>query len=105
MSKSLKKAKDAQKDYRWIKKLVTKAHDIPIGEKEKGKKRQVVANLFVGDWTKCLETEGQESKIKFRGGVGYVPSDSIGKERVLEIYFIDVGQGDSILIQTADDKR
>jgi len=34
-----------------------------------------------------------------------VPSKDIGKERVLEIYFIDVGQGDAILIQTADDKR
>jgi len=105
LSKSLKKAKDAQKDYRWIKKLVTKAYDISTGEAEKGKKRQVVANLFVGDWTKCLGTEGQESQIKFRGGEGYVPSDSIGEERILEIYFIDVGQGDSILIQTADDKR
>lgn len=32
-------------------------------------------------------------------------SKSIGKERLLEIYFIDVGQRDAILIQTADDKR
>ena len=101
----LKSAKDAQKDYRWVKKLVTTAYDIPVGEKKKGKKRRIVANLFVGDWTKYLETKEQESKIKFRGGEGYVPSDSTGKERVLEIYFIDVGQGDSILIQTADDKR
>jgi len=105
VSESLKRTKDAQKGYRWVKKLVTTAYDIPIGKKKKGKKRQIVANLFVGEWTKYLKTVEQESKIRFRGGEGYVPSDSIGEERVLEIYFIDVGQGDSILIQTADDKR
>jgi len=105
LSELLKSAKDAQKDYRWVKKLVTTAYDNPMGEKKKGKKRKIVANLFVGDWAKYLETVAQESKIKFRGGEGYVLSDSIGEERVLEIYFIDVGQGDSILIQTADDRR
>jgi beta-lactamase superfamily II metal-dependent hydrolase len=101
----LKIAKDAQKNYRWTKKLVTTAYDIPIDEKKKGKRRQIMSNLFVGDWTRLIEPVGQESKIRFRGGEGYVPSDSLGKERILEIYFIDVGQGDSILIQTADDKR
>ena len=105
MPELLKSAKDAQKDYRWVKKLVTTAYDIPIGEKKKGKKRRIVANLFVGAWTRYLETVEEESKIRFRGGGGYVPSDSLGEERVLEIYFIDVGQGDSILIQTADDRR
>jgi len=105
LSELLKTARDAQKDYRWVKKLVTTAYDIPIGEKKRGKKRQIVANLFVGDWTKYIETVEQESKIRFRGGEGYVPSDSIGEERALEIYFIDVGQADSILIQTTDDKR
>jgi len=54
LSELLKSAKGAQKDYRWVKKLVTTAYDIPIGKKKKGKKRQVVANLFVGDWTKYL---------------------------------------------------
>jgi len=105
LSGLLKSAKDAQKDYRWVKKLVTTAYNIPVSEKKKGKKRQNVANLFVGEWAKYLETVEDESKIKFRGGEGYVSSDSIGKDRILEIYFIDVGQGDSILIQTADDRR
>ena len=54
---------------------------------------------------KYLEDSGEELHIRFRGGEGYTPSENIGKERILEIYFIDVGQGDAILIQTADDKR
>ena len=43
--------------------------------------------------------------VKFHGGEGYVPKESIGDNRVLEIYFIDVEQGDSILIETPDDIR
>ena len=34
-----------------------------------------------------------------------MPRENISNKRILEIYLIDVGQGDSILIQTADDKR
>jgi len=101
----LEKAKNAQKDYRWVKKLETTVYDVPISKKKKEKRRQIQANLFVGDWTEYHGTVGQESKIRFRGGKGYVPNDSIGDERILEIYFIDVGQGDAILIQTADDRR
>lgn len=103
MSELLKNARDAQKDYRWVKTLVATAYKAP--ESGGGGKRQVVANLFVGEWTKLLGTLGQESIVKFRGGSGYVASDSLGDERALEVYFIDVGQGDSILIQTADDRR
>ena len=102
MSELLKKAKDKQKKYHFIKELMVKAYD---NSKKSKKKRKLEANLFVGEWTKLLGKEGKEAKIKFRGGVGYVPEDSIGEERVLEIYFIDVEQGDSILIQTPDDKR
>jgi len=83
---------------------MTTAYNISMSEK-KEKARKIVANLFAGEWTELLKTVGQEAEVKFRGGVGYIPIDSIGVERVLEIYFIDVGQGDSILIQTADDRR
>ena len=102
LSELLRNAKNRQRNYRWINKLVTTAYDF---SKESGKKRKRRANLFVGEWTELLGTAGQEAEVKFRGGKGFVPIDSIGSERTLEIYFIDVGQGDSILIQTADDKR
>ncbi len=105
MSDSLEEAKEKQKTYRWTNKLETTAYDIPESE---GKPRKIVAKLFVGEWVDVGEEvliAGEETKVRFRGGTGYVPSESIGTERTLEIYFIDVGQGDSILIQTPDDKR
>ena len=40
-----------------------------------------------------------------RGGTGYVPPENLTRTRFLEIFFIDVDQGDSILIQTPDDRR
>ena len=97
----LARAKEARKDYRWTKRLITTVYSDPMS----GAQRQVVANLFVGEWIKYLEDVGEEVRIRFRGGEGYVPRENIGNKRVLEIYLIDVGQGDSILIQTADDKR
>lgn len=100
-SKGSATAQKAKKDYRWTKGLVTKVYS----DRRSNLPRKIVARLFVGEWVKCLKDFGEELRIRFRGGDGYVLSKSIGNERVLEIYFIDVGQGDAILIQTADDKR
>jgi beta-lactamase superfamily II metal-dependent hydrolase len=44
-------------------------------------------------------------RVRYRGGRGYVSKSHITRERQLEIYFIDVDQGDAILIQTPDDRR
>jgi beta-lactamase superfamily II metal-dependent hydrolase len=100
---SSEEAKEAQKYYGWTNKLNTTAYELP--ESQKKKNRTIVANLFVGEWVKIIKKGDTETEVKFRGGTGYVPNESIGSERTLEIYFIDVGQGDSILIQTPDDKR
>jgi len=100
-SKSLAKAEKARKDYRWTKRLITTVYS----DRKSNRPRKIVARLFVGEWSKFLEDFGKELRIRFRGGEGYVSRDNIGNERVLEIYFVDVGQGDAILIQTADDKR
>ncbi len=97
----LAKADKAEKNYRWTKRLTTEVYNRPRSDRQ----RAVVANLFVGEWAKYLEDVEEEVRIRFRGGEGYVPREDLGNKRVLEIYFIDVGQGDSILIQTADDKR
>ena len=100
-SNELEKAEEAKKDYSWTRRLIATAYRAPESEKP----RKIVANLFVGEWTKKLSEVGEELRIRFRGGEGYIPKDDVSNERVLEIYFIDVGQGDAILIQTADDKR
>jgi len=101
LSDILAAAEEAEKNYRWTKRLMTTVYRDPKPERP----RKVVAHLFVGEWTRYLKDAGEELRIRFRGGEGYVPRDRIGNERVLEIYFLDVGQGDSILIQTPDDKR
>jgi beta-lactamase superfamily II metal-dependent hydrolase len=97
------KYKRSRKYFRWTNKLLTKVHSYPRISKKR--RKGIEANLFVGEWTKQLEDVGDEVRVRFRGGEGYVPKRHLGKKRVLEIYFIDVGQGDSVLIQTPDDKR
>ena len=44
-------------------------------------------------------------KVKARGINGYVNTSQIGKQSLLEYYFIDVGQGDGVLIVTPDRKH
>lgn len=45
------------------------------------------------------------TKVKARGWTGYVATADIGDTPLLEIYFIDVGQGDGVLIVTPERKH
>ncbi len=69
---------------------------------------QDAANLFLGEWMKLLDdkipAEGR-TFVRYRGGRGYVDLSDLTTRRHLEIFFIDVSQGDGILIQTPDDRR
>jgi len=73
--------------------------------KKSGKKRKTVARLLMGEWIKLVDTVDGETKVKYRGGKGFVESRDFTTKRMLEVYFLDVGQGDCILIQTPDDRR
>jgi beta-lactamase superfamily II metal-dependent hydrolase len=79
-----------------------------VASYDKRKKGSRVATMFIGEWMKVLDKEIPEKgrvRVRYRGGVGYVDRNDLSRQRLLEIYFIDVDQGDSILIQTPDDRR
>ena len=64
-------------------------------------------SLLWGDSVQLQETLPATGrvKVKARGINGYVNVDHIGDKALLEYYFIDVGQGDGVLIVTPDRKH
>ncbi|MCP3966070.1 MAG: MBL fold metallo-hydrolase [Lentisphaerae bacterium] len=81
---------------------------VNIYEQPTGKK--TIAKMLMGEWMKVASstedlTSEERLKVFFRGGEGFVDSENLTRERCLEVYFLDVDQGDSILIQTPDDRR
>lgn len=62
-------------------------------------------HLLFGDWMKYLGDEQSGwAKVKCRGDNGWLPTTMISPDRVLEVNFIDIGQGDGCHIVTPDDK-
>jgi beta-lactamase superfamily II metal-dependent hydrolase len=61
--------------------------------------------LLWGDRVRTMSTSGSRTKVKARGAEGWVDNSSLTTESLLEIYFIDVGQGDGVLIRTPDHRH
>jgi len=79
----------------------TRFDSTPLYEKKTGS--ATVCHLLWGDGVKIKETGAKRTKVTARGGrTGWVRNDALGGESLLEFYFIDVGQGDGILIKTPD---
>ncbi len=64
-----------------------------------------ILDLLWGDRVTVVSSSGSRTKVKARGKSGYVKSSALGDESLLEIYFIDVGQGDGVLIRTPDHRH
>jgi beta-lactamase superfamily II metal-dependent hydrolase len=64
-----------------------------------------ILDLLWGDQVSVLEAKIPRSKVRARGKTGFVNNSALGDESLLEVYFIDVGQGDGILIRTPDNRH
>jgi beta-lactamase superfamily II metal-dependent hydrolase len=71
-----------------------------------GKGRKALKELLWGDW---IVVTGKETNghlpVRARGCKGFIDKDLAMTSRVLEIIFVDIGQGDGCLIVTPDDKH
>ena len=59
-------------------------------------------HLLWGDGVDIVERRADRTRVRarHRTQTGWVDNDALGGEPLLELYFIDVGQGDGILIRT-----
>lgn len=64
-----------------------------------------IIDLLWGDRVSTQSSSGSRTKVKARGKSGFVKSSALGDQSLLEIYFIDVGQGDGVLIRTPDHRH
>ena len=63
-----------------------------------------ILHLLWGDGVKLLHQGAERTQIRARGRnrTGWVPNECLGGKSLMEFYYIDVGQGDGILIKTPD---
>lgn len=87
-----------------------------VKDKKGAEKFKWVKHLLFGDWIKLLKDEHgnlqyqtindkQYLKVRGRNKDGFVLPEEIQFERILEVNFIDVGQGDGCHIVTPEDKH
>lgn len=78
----------------------TVVYDVP--KPEGGKP---VQHCLWGDWMR-RETGRRDGwvEVHARGCDGWVPESEVQEERLLEVVFVDIGQGDGALVVTPDDR-
>lgn len=64
---------------------------------------KTVSTLLWGDPLHELERSGDRVKVRARRRTGWVPASAVGDTGLLEVYVIDVGQGDGVLLRTPHD--
>ncbi|HEX7828724.1 MAG TPA: MBL fold metallo-hydrolase, partial [Thermoanaerobaculia bacterium] len=67
----------------------------------KGKKIQ---HLLWGDYCTVVGRKGDWLNVRGRGTLGWLHKDDAQDERLLEVNFVDIGQGDGSFIVTPDDR-
>mgnify|MGYP000067750608 CR=1 FL=1 len=64
-------------------------------------------HLLFGDYVKILDTniKNKRVRVRCRGNTGWMKIDEIRKDRILEVNFVDIGQGDGCHMVTPDDQH
>jgi beta-lactamase superfamily II metal-dependent hydrolase len=75
----------------------------PMYDAATGGKR--ILELLWGDGVTVIQAGATRSKVRARGKTGHVSNAALGDRSLLEVYIIDVGQGDGILIRTPDGRH
>lgn len=66
---------------------------------------KTIAYLLWGDAVRTTRARsGDLIKVRARGCTGWIPESVLTTTGLLELYIIDVGQGDGVLMRTPDDK-
>jgi beta-lactamase superfamily II metal-dependent hydrolase len=68
--------------------------------------KKPIQHLLWGDWLRLKDGKnGPYCEVHARGVDGWMHQDFIQKDRILEVVFVDIGQGDGCLLVTPDDKH
>lgn len=67
--------------------------------------RKKVNTVLMGTWLGISEKQGKWLKVTTAGPDGWVHQDDTRNDRVLKLFFSDVGQGDAVLIETPSNQR
>lgn len=77
---------------------------VTVFEEPNGTSKKV-QHLLWGDWVDQKdERDGEWVKIHARGCDGWVKEENLQDDELLEVNFVDIGQGDGCFIVTPDDK-
>jgi len=87
-----------------MKELFAAKPETPIYDSPK-KKRKKINTVLMGTWLGVKKTQGAWLQVRTAGPDGWVHKNDTRIDRVLKIFFIDVGQGDGALIETPRNKR
>ena len=79
------------------------AYKEKVAGARKGKKP--VQQVIWGDWIRILKKDGDWRQVRARGETGWMHKDDLQDERLLEVNFVDVGQGDGCHVVTPKDKH
>ncbi|MBN2531444.1 MAG: hypothetical protein JXB88_01060 [Spirochaetales bacterium] len=85
------------------------SYPFAVQYKEKGKEtstkgKSPVNQLLWGDWARIDQIDGNWFEIRARNSNGWVRKENLQENRILEVNFVDIGQGDGCHIQTPEDK-